>query len=99
MNAEARIGLIEHMDLSMFVDAGNVGPDAGALNLDQRSYGAGIRFHTRSSTLARLDLAHGKEQGWRFTPKLHVSVPHEPDLQAHRLFHTFREQERTGVAP
>ena len=71
VNAEARIGLFEHMDLSMFVDAGNVGPDAGALNLDQRSYGAGIRFHTRSSTLARLDLAHGKEQGWRFMLKLH----------------------------
>jgi len=71
VTAESRVGLLEHMDLSLFVDAGNVGPDAGALNLDKRAYGAGVRFHTRSSTLARFDLAHGKEQGWRFMLKLH----------------------------
>ncbi len=71
VNAESRVGLFEHMDVSLFIDAGNVGPDAGALNLDKRSYGAGIRFHTRTSTIARFDLAHGPEQGWRFMLKLH----------------------------
>lgn len=71
VNAESRVGLFEHMDVAVFMDAGNVGPDAGALNLDKRAYGAGVRFHTRSSTLARFDLAHGKEQGWCFMLKLH----------------------------
>lgn len=71
VTAESRFGLFEHMDLAMFVDAGNVGPDAGALNLDKRAYGAGVRFHTRSSTLARIDLAHGQEQGWSVMLKMH----------------------------
>jgi hypothetical protein len=70
VNAESRFGVFEHMDMSLFMDAGNVAPDLSGLNLDKRSYGAGVRFHTRTSTLARFDVAHGKEQGWRFMLKL-----------------------------
>jgi hypothetical protein len=65
VNLESRFGVFEHMDATLFMDAGNVSPTVNGLNLDQRSFGAGVRFHTRSSTLARLDVAHGREQGWR----------------------------------
>jgi hypothetical protein len=34
------------------------------LNLDKTSYGAGLRVHSRTSTLARLDVAHSTE-GWK----------------------------------
>ena len=39
------------------------------LNLDKRSYGAGLRLHSRESTFARVDIAHGAE-GWRFMLRL-----------------------------
>jgi hypothetical protein len=74
VNAESRFGLFEHMDAAIFMDAGNVAPEFSALNLDKRSYGAGIRFHTRTSTLARIDVAHGQEQGWRVMLKLHDAL-------------------------
>lgn len=64
LSAEARVALFTHIDTAVFVDAGNVAPRVGDLNLDRRSYGAGIRVHTRRTTFARLDVAHGSE-GWR----------------------------------
>ena len=45
-------------------------PRASDLDLDKRSYGAGLRFHTRPQTFARIDVAQGNE-GWR------VPVPPE----------------------
>jgi hypothetical protein len=74
VNAESRFGVFEHMDVSLFVDAGNVAAKAADLNLDKRSYGAGVRFHTRTSTLMRLDVAHGNEQGWRVMFKLNDPI-------------------------
>lgn len=65
-NAELRLALFTHMDLVGFVDAGNVAARVGDLDLDQRSYGAGVRFHTRRDTFLRLDVANGRE-GWRTT--------------------------------
>ena len=53
-----------HVDTAFFIDAGNVAPRAGDLNLERRSYGAGLRLHTRRYTFARVDVAHGSE-GWR----------------------------------
>ena len=47
VNVEARIAVFSHMDAAVFVDAGNVAPRFGDLNLDKRSYGVGARFHTR----------------------------------------------------
>jgi outer membrane protein assembly factor BamA len=63
LQAESRFAVWEHMDAALFVDAGNVAQHYGDLNLDQRSYGAGLRVHTEKTTLARLDVADG-HQGW-----------------------------------
>ena len=68
-NAELRIAMMTHVDLAMFADAGNVAARIQDLNLDKQSYGAGVRFHTRRQTFARLDVAHGNE-GWRFLFRL-----------------------------
>jgi Omp85 superfamily domain len=67
--AEARLALMTHLDLAMFVDAGNVAPQARSLNLDQRSYGGGLRLHTRRDTFAMIDVARGSE-GWRLLFRL-----------------------------
>jgi Omp85 superfamily domain len=69
LNAEARIALMTHVDAAAFVDAGNVAPRVGDLNLDKRSYGAGLRMHSRGNTFARFDAAHGGE-GWRLLFRL-----------------------------
>lgn len=63
-NAELRLAMMTHVDLALFADAGNVAARIHDLNLDKRSYGAGVRLHTRRQTFARLDAAHGAE-GWR----------------------------------
>lgn len=63
-NAELRLALFTHMDLVGFVDAGNVAARLGDLDLEKRSYGAGLRFHTRRDTFLRIDVATGSE-GWR----------------------------------
>jgi hypothetical protein len=68
-NAEVRFALFTHMDLAAFVDAGSVAGRAGDLDLDQRSYGGGVRFHTRRTTFAVVDVAHGAE-GWRYMFRL-----------------------------
>lgn len=63
-NFETRIALMTHVDAAVFVDAGNVAARAADLNLLKRSYGAGLRLHSRHLTFLRLDVAHGDE-GWR----------------------------------
>jgi Omp85 superfamily domain len=63
VNAESRWPLFSHVDAAAFFDAGNVAARVGDLNLDKTSYGAGLRVHTRTSTLARLDVGHSRE-GW-----------------------------------
>ena len=69
LNVETRVALMTHVDAAMFVDAGNVAARVADLNLAKRSYGAGLRLHSRRSTFARLDLAHGAE-GWRLVLRL-----------------------------
>ena len=64
LNAEARIAMMTHVDAAIFVDAGNVAEKFSDLNLDKRSYGAGLRLHSRRQTFARVDVANG-EEGWR----------------------------------
>ena len=63
-NVELRLALMTHVDLAFFTDAGNVAARVEDLNLDKRSYGAGLRLHTRRQTFARMDIANGAE-GWR----------------------------------
>lgn len=64
VNSEARFALMTHLDVAVFLDAGNVAPRLRALDLDRRSVGGGIRLHTRGQTITRFDVAHGSE-GWR----------------------------------
>lgn len=70
VQAEARIAMMTHVDSAIFWDAGNVAPKVGDLNLDKRSWGVGLRLHSRRQTFARLDVARGDE-GWRFVFRLH----------------------------
>jgi hypothetical protein len=69
VNVEARFAVFTHVDAAVFADAGNVAPYLSDLNVDKRSYGVGWRVHSRESTFARLDIAHGAE-GWHFMFRL-----------------------------
>jgi hypothetical protein len=61
---ESRVALFMHLDAVAFVDAGGVAARAADLGLSHTSLGVGVRVHSRRSTIARVDLAHGRE-GWR----------------------------------
>ena len=61
--AETRFAVWEHLDAALLIDAGNVAARFSDLNLDKTSYGAGLRLHNETTTLARLDVARGS-QGW-----------------------------------
>jgi len=86
VNAEARVKLFTHLDVAAFADAGNVAPVIGDLNLDRRSYGLGLRLHTEAATVARLDVADGRE-GWRILFRIN-----DP-------FHFSRMRRRTAPLP
>lgn len=62
---ESRLHLTEHLDGALFVDAGSVAGTMGDLGLSKRNLGGGIRLHTRTKTLARVDISRG-DAGWRF---------------------------------
>jgi hypothetical protein len=70
-SAESRWALFAHFDVAAFVDAGKVTARAGDLDFTnlKTSYGAGLRIHNATSTLARLDIGHSRE-GWRLFFKL-----------------------------
>ena len=69
VSAESRLGLFEHIDAAVFVDAGGVAARVRDLGLRETSVGAGMRIHVRATTLARVDLSHGRE-GWRMLVRL-----------------------------
>ncbi len=70
-NAESRWALFPHVDAAAFVDAGKVTRRAGDLDFThlKTSYGAGLRVHNATSTVARIDIGHSTE-GWRVFFKL-----------------------------
>ncbi len=70
-SAESRWALFTHVDVAAFIDAGKVAHSASDLGLThlRTSYGAGIRVHNTTSTVARLDIGHSVE-GWRVFFKL-----------------------------
>ena len=68
-NVELKLALMTHLDLAVFGDAGNVAPRFEDLDFAKRSYGVGLRLHTRRQTFALLDVAHGAE-GWRVLARL-----------------------------
>jgi len=70
VNAESRWALLRDIDAAVFFDAGNVAPRAGDLNLDKTSYGAGLRVHSRTTTIGRLDVGRSTHEGWRVFFKL-----------------------------
>jgi Omp85 superfamily domain len=86
VNAESRFGLYQHLDLAVFYDAGNVAAAFDDLNLRKKSYGAGVRLHTDTTTIGRMDVAYGSE-GWRFVVR--TSDP----------FRLSREQRKVVNAP
>lgn len=65
-NVESRWALFAHVDVAAFIDLGKMAARAGDLDFTQlkRSYGAGLRLHNATSTLARFDVGHSVE-GWR----------------------------------
>jgi hypothetical protein len=69
VNVEARVVMMTHVDAAFFMDAGNVASRIGDLDLEKRSYGAGLRLHSRRQTYARVDLARS-EEGWRLLLRL-----------------------------
>jgi len=69
VNAESRFGLTTHMDVAVFADAGNVAARAGDLDLTKRAYGVGLRVHTQTSTLLRVEAAHGVD-GWEYLVRM-----------------------------
>ena len=69
VNVEARVAMMTHVDAAAFMDAGNVASRVADLNLDKRSYGIGLRLHSRRQTFARLDLGRSRE-GWRVVVQL-----------------------------
>lgn len=52
--------------MALFFDAGKVGPERSSLTLDgmKTDYGIGVRFHSPTATVLRMELARGQE-GWR----------------------------------
>jgi hypothetical protein len=69
VNVESRLALLTHVDAALFVDAGNVAARVSDLDLGKQAYGLGLRLHSRQTTFARFDIAHGGE-GWRFLFRL-----------------------------
>jgi hypothetical protein len=72
-NLESRFPLLTHVDGALFFDAGNVAGKVTELSLAHTSYGAGLRLHTGTSTVARLDVARSHE-GWRLNFRLSDSL-------------------------
>jgi hypothetical protein len=68
-NVEARLALLAHVDVALFLDAGNVAALAADVDFDRTSYGIGARLHTSRTTVARFDIARGRE-GWRWVFRL-----------------------------
>jgi hypothetical protein len=85
-SAELRHAISSLVEGAVFFDAGNVAHRAADLDLGKTSYGAGLRLHTGSATLARLDVAHSHE-GWQVWMSL--SDP----------FRLARRSERSTIVP
>jgi outer membrane protein assembly factor BamA len=64
LSAESRWALFPRIDVAAFVDAGGVAARASDLRLREASFGGGVRVHLNRATVARLDIAGGRE-GWR----------------------------------
>jgi hypothetical protein len=63
VSVESRWPVFRMMDAAVFVDAGRVAPTPGGLWRErlEHDYGFGLRFHTGTRMIARLDVATGRE--------------------------------------
>lgn len=62
LGAEYRWPILRQVDAALFYDAGTVAPAASALTRHLHTdYGAGIRVHSATRMLVRLDVARGRE--------------------------------------
>lgn len=75
VNLEYRWPVFRMMDAALFADAGRVAPTPGGLlnSTVHRDYGMGVRMHTPSRAIARIDLARGNE-GMRLSFSLSASL-------------------------
>jgi outer membrane protein assembly factor BamA len=67
MNAEYRWEAFSGLDMALFFDAGDVGPDWQDIDLKdlKTSYGFGFRFNTYKNVFLRFDVAMGGNEGVR----------------------------------
>ncbi len=77
VNAEYRWPIFRAIDAALFYDAGTVGPQAGDLSRRLNAdYGVGVRLHTATHLLARVDVARSREGVRTFlTFSMPLSVP------------------------
>ena len=63
VGAEYRFPVVRMMDAALFADAGSVAPTASGLwqERPEHDYGFGLRFHTNTRSVARIDVAKGRE--------------------------------------
>ena len=63
VGAEYRVPVFRMMDAALFADAGSVAPKASGLwrERPEHDYGFGVRFHTATRSVARIDVAKGRE--------------------------------------
>ena len=72
LSAEYRWRFMKYASVSTFVDAGRVERDWQDITLKglKQGYGFGVRAHTRTQTLARMDFGTGGGEGWHIFLKL-----------------------------
>ena len=68
-SAEVRYHVHRYVDVAGFFDAGNVAAKASDLDVNKTSVGGGVRVHTGTTMLGRLDIAHSVE-GWQYVFRL-----------------------------
>src|SRR5207253_8103558 len=62
INAEYRFPVLRRLDAAAFYDAGAVAPRSSELTRNMvGDYGVGIRVHSATHVLARIDVARGRE--------------------------------------
>jgi outer membrane protein assembly factor BamA len=63
VSAEYRLPVFRNVDAAVFADAGSVAPTAGGVWRErlEHDYGFGLRFHTATRSVARLDVSQGRE--------------------------------------
>ena len=70
VTAEARVAMMTHVDAAVFVDAGNVAPRFGDLNLDRRSVRRRPAHPYAARDIWAASMSRTASEGWRFLFRL-----------------------------